>query len=157
MDDWEKFEDNHHPTIEAFYSKLNLSEISESNYKRVWKESGMKNLRDYQDLYLKTDVLLLSNVFKTFRTSCLEHYALDQAQFYTSPGLDWQACLKKTAVNLELLIYPDMLFMQGTQGSITQAVHHQYARANNKYMGDRFDSGKESFYLQYLDANNLYS
>ena len=60
----------------------------------------MKNLGDHHDLYLKTDVLLLlSNDFKLFRTSCLEHYALDHAHFYTSPELAWQACLKKTGVN----------------------------------------------------------
>ena len=63
----------------------------------------MKDLGDYHDLYLKTDVLLLSNVFKTFRMTCLEHDALNPAHFYTSPGLAWQACLKKTGFNLELL------------------------------------------------------
>ena len=113
----------------------------------------MKNLGDYHDLYLDTDVLLLSNIFETFRTTCLERYVLDPAQFYTSPGLAWQACVKKVGVNLELLTDPDMLM--GTRGRITQAIH-QYAQANNKYMDEQFDPGKESHYLQYLDANNLY-
>ena len=63
----------------------------------------MKDLGDYHDLYLKTNVLLLSNIFETFRTTCLEHFAIDPAHFYTSPGLAWQACLKKTEVSLELL------------------------------------------------------
>ena len=96
MDDWEKFKENHLPPV---YSKLNLSEISESDYnhaQRVWKEFEMKNLGDYHDLYLKTDALLLSNLFQTFRTTCLEHYALDPAHFYTFPRLAWQACLEKT-------------------------------------------------------------
>ena len=118
----------------------------------------MTSLGDYHHLYLKMDVLLLSNTFETFKTACLEHYALDPAHFYTSHGLAWQACLKKTEVNLELLTYPDMLLMfkQGTRGSITQAsitqAIHRYAQANNKYMGDGLDSGKDSNYLQYLDA-----
>ena len=66
MDSWEKFEENLSP-IEAFYSKLNLSEISESDCnhaQRVWREFEMKNLGDYCDLCLKTDVLLLCNVSK---------------------------------------------------------------------------------------------
>ena len=105
-----------------------MSGISECDYghaQRVWKEFGMKNLGDYDDLYLKMDALLLSNVLKTFRTTCPEHYALDPAHFYTSLGLAWQACLKKTGVNLELLTDSDILLMfkQGTQGGITQAVH----------------------------------
>ena len=78
------------PPTEAFYSKLNLSGISECDYdnaQRVWREFGMDNMGDYHDLYLKTDVLLLSNVFKTFRTTCLEHYTLNLAHFLPTP--DW--------------------------------------------------------------------
>ena len=160
MDDWSKFEENQLPPIEEFYSKLNLSGISEYDYdhaQRVWSEFDMKSLGEYHDLYLKTDVLLLANVFETFRRTCLEHYQLDPAHFYTSPGLAWKACLKKTGIRLELLTDPDMLLMfeRGTRGGITQAVH-RYAQANNKYMGDKFDPSKSSHYLQYLDANNLY-
>ena len=74
-----------------------------------------------------------------------------------APGLAWKACLKKTGVRLEHLTDPDMLLMfkRGILGQITQAVH-RYASANNKYMGDLYNSNKESSYLQYLDANNLY-
>ena len=74
-----------------------------------------------------------------------------------APGLTWKACLKKTRVRLELLTDADMLLMfeRGIQGGITQAVH-RYASANNKYMGDLYDPNKESSYIQYLDANNLY-
>ena len=71
----------------------------------------MKDLGDYHDLYLETDVMLLSNVFKTFRTTCLDYYTLDPAHFYTSPGLAWQACLKKTGVCLELITNPNMLLV----------------------------------------------
>ena len=101
----------------------------------------MKDLGDYHDLYPETDMLLLYNVLKTFRTTCLEHYTLDPPHFFR---LAWQACLKKTDVHLELITDPDMMLMfkQGTQGGITQAVH-QYAQVNNKCMGDSFDPGKE--------------
>ena len=85
----------------------------------------MKNLGEYNDLYLKTDTLLLRNVSEAFRNTCLEHYKLDPSHFYTSPGLTWQACLKKMDISLELSTDPNMLgiFEKGIQGSITQAVH----------------------------------
>ena len=79
-----------YPLIEAFYSKLSLSGISECDYdyaQKVWREFVMMDVGDYHDLYLKTDVLLLSNIFKTFRMTCLEHYTLYLAHFYTSPRL----------------------------------------------------------------------
>ena len=71
----------------------------------------LKNLGEYHDLYLKTDMLLLSNIFEAFRNTCLQHYKLDPAHFYTSPGLAWQTSLKKVGVRLELLTDPDMLLM----------------------------------------------
>ena len=108
-------------------------------------------------MYLATDVLLLADVFENFRDTCLKHYKLDPAHFYTSPGLAWQAALKYTEVKLELLRDKDMLLMfeKGIRGGITQAVH-RYAKANNKYMGKKYNPEEESSYLQYLDANNLY-
>ena len=137
-----------------------MSSISEEDYQhaqRVWKEFGIHNLGDYHDLYLRTDVVLLANVYEAFRDTCLTHYKLDPAHFYTSPGLAWKACLRCTGIKLELLTDPDMLLMfeRVIRGGITQAVR-KYASANNKYMGDRFDPKSESSYLQYLDANNLY-
>ena len=111
---------------------------------------------EYHDLYLKTDVILLANVFESFRSVCMKNYGLDPAHFYTAPGLAWKACLKKTGVRLELLLDPDMLLMfeRGIRGGITQSVH-RWAAANNPYM-EEYDSSKPTNYLQYLDANNLY-
>ena len=140
---WDRFKDTEHPPIKSFYSSLNMSKISESDYKhaqRVWEEFGVRNIGDYHDLYLRTDVVLLANVFETFGNTCLKHYYLDPVHFYMAPGLAWKACLKKTRVRLELLTDPDMLLMfeRGIRGGITQAVH-RYASANNKYMGDLYD------------------
>ena len=102
-------------------------------------------------------MVLLANVFEAFRDTCLKHYSLDLAHFYTAPGLAWKACFRKTRVRLELLTDPDMplMFERGIQGGMTQVVH-RYASANNKYMRDLYDPNKESSYIQYLDANNLY-
>ena len=132
-----------------------------------------KSLGCYHDTYLKTDVLLLADVFETFRETCLEHYKLDPAHLYTAPGLAWQALLKtaseycehevkrkdccKDEFKLELMTDIDMYLMieKGIRGGITQAVQ-RYAKANNKYMVDLYNPGEMSSFLQYLDANNLY-
>ena len=137
-----------------------MSSVSKEDYQhaqRVWKEFGIHNLGDYHDLYLRTDVALLANVFEAFRDTCLKHYKLDPAHFYTSPGLAWCTCLKHIRIKLELLTDPDMLLMfeWGIRGGITQAVR-KYAAANNPYMGDKFNPNEDTTYLQYLDANNLY-
>ena len=112
---------------------------------------------DYHDLYLETDVILLANIFESFRKVCLDNYGLDPAHFYTAPGLAWKACLKKAGVNLKLLKAPDMLLMfeHGIGGGITQSVH-KWANANNPYMVCEYDPLRLTNYLQYLDANNLY-
>ena len=83
-------------------------------------------------------MVLLANVYEAFRDTCLKHYKLDPVHLYTSLGLAWKACLKRTGIRLELLTDPDMLLMfeQGIRGGITQAVR-KYASANNKYMGDK--------------------
>ena len=85
------------------------------------------------------DVILLPNVFEEFRNTSMKHYGLDSANFYTSPGLAWKVCLKKTGIRLELITDPDMLLMfeRGIRGGITQSIH-RYVEANNKYM-DKFD------------------
>ena len=117
----------------------------------------IKNLGEYHDLYLRTDVILLANVFEAFRKVCLDNYGLDPAHFYTASDLAWKACLKKTGIRLKLLLDPDMLLMfeRGIRGGITQSVH-RWAQANNSYMGSEYDPSKPTRYLQYLDANNLY-
>ena len=160
INSWDRFNETQLPLVDAFYSNLNMSSISEEDYQhaqKVWEEFGIRDLGDYHDLCLRTDVALLANVYEAFRDTCLKHNKLDPAHFYTSPGLAWKACLKSTGIKLELLTAPNMLLMfeRGIRGGITQAVC-KYASANNKYMGDRFDPRSESGYLQYLDANNLY-
>ena len=160
MDDWDKFKETALPPKEAFCSKLNMSGVRDRDYEhahRVWAKFGMNNLGAYHDLYLKTDVILSANIFKSFRNVCLDNYGLDPAHFYMAPGLVWKACLKKTNIRLELLLDPDMLLMfkQGIRGGITKSVH-RWAKANNPYMGPEYKPREPTRYLQYLDANNLY-
>ena len=147
------------PPQEQFYSELNHSNISDEDYEHartVWKYFDMKTMKDYHNLYIKTDVLLLADVFEYFRDVCIENYKLDPAWYYTSPGLAWDACLKKTEVNLELLNDVDMLLMieKGIRGGVS-TITKRHAEANNPYM-KTYDSNSPNKYITYLDANNLY-
>ena len=159
IDKWDKFNEKVLPGKESFYSNLTLENISEIDYahaNNVFKKFNINNLGEYHDLYVRSDTLLLADIFENFRQSCLENYELDHAHFVSLPGLAWQACLKKTNVELELLTDYDMLLMveEGIRGGICHAVQ-RYAHANKKYMND-YDKKKKSSYIQYLDANNLY-
>ena len=160
MDKAEKFNETKLPPREAFYSKLSGEGISNGNYKHawnVWNTFKMKTFKDYHKLYNETDVLLLADVFENFRDLCLKIYGLDPVYYFTAPGLAWDACLKMTNINLELLSDLDMLLMfeKGIRGGISM-ISNRYGEANNKYMGKSFNKNELSKYLMYLDANNLY-
>ena len=104
LDSAEKLNIQELPSKDEFYSKLNSSHISDEDYqhaKNVWKAFNTSNLGEYSYLYLKTDVLLLVEVFENFRNSCLNAYGLDPAHYYTTPGLTWDAMLKYTKIQLE--------------------------------------------------------
>ena len=160
MDSLKKLKETALPLKEAFYSRLNDGGISDEDYahaQNVWKTFKMKYFKDYHELYNKVDVLLLADVFEHFRNICLENYQLDPTHYYTAPGLAWDAALKVTNVSLELLSDMDMLLIieEGIRGGVSM-ISNRYAKANNKYMGDKFNSNEPSKYIQYLDANNLY-
>lgn len=159
MDSWEKFKETQLPPREAFYNKLTSESISDNEYNHaqsVWQEYNIQNLGEYSDLYLKTDVLLLTDIFENFREVCLDVYKLDPCQYFTGPGLTYDAMLKYTKVKLELLTDFEMLhfFKNSIRGGLCQC-SGRFAEANNKYM-DTYDSTKESSYIQYWDMNNLY-
>ena len=159
LDSFEKLKETKLPKHEDFYSTLRLESVTQNEYlhaKKVFKQHNCKTIEDYLILYLKTDVLHLSDVFETFRNTCLKHYQLDPLWFYTAPGLAWNAMLKMTKVNLELISDNSVLefFEQQMRGGVS-TVFHRYAEANNKYLPN-YDPKKESSYISYLDANNLY-
>ena len=94
------------PPIEAFYNELNKSNISATDYhhaQKVWETFEMKTMREYHDLYMKSDVLLLADVFETHRDMSIKNYGIDPAWNFTLPGESWEAMLKMTKVKLELL------------------------------------------------------
>lgn len=159
MTSWEKFEEGQLPPINHFYSTLTGDTISEEDYnhaKHVFKTCKLQNLGDYHDLYLKTDVLLLADVFENFRDMSQTCYDLDPCHFYTSPGLSWQAMLKMTGVTLELLTdIEQVLFIEkGIRGGISQ-ISNRYKKANNPHL-DHYDPSHPTSFLAYYDVNNLY-
>ena len=136
-----------------------MEDIDDIDYRHgnnVFKGFKLENLGDYYDLYVQSDTLLLADVFENFRNMCIKVCGLDPAHFVSLPGLTWQACLKKTNIELELLTDYDMLLMveEGIRGGICHSIH-RYAEANNKYMKN-YNNNEESSYIQYLDVNNLY-
>ena len=159
MESWERFNETSLPSKEDFYSHLNMEDIDDIDYRHgnnMFKVFKLDNLGDYYDLYVKSDTLLLADVFENFRDMCLKEYELDPAHFLSLPGLAWQASLKKTNIELELLTDYDMLLMveKGIRGGICHSIQ-RYAKAKNKYMKS-YNNNEESSYIQYLDANNLY-
>ena len=159
FDSFNRLSNTELPPKDAFHSVLNDSGISEEDYihaQNVWKTFKMKTMRDYHDLYLKSDVLVLSDVFENFRDVCLDNYRLDPMFYYTAPGLAWDACLKIAKVRLELLTDYDMLMMveKGIRGGVSM-ISTRYGKANNPYMKD-YDPEKPNKFISYLDANNLY-
>ena len=137
-DTWKKFSEISLPSKKDFYSNLNMEDVSDIDYRHAnngFKVFKLENLGDYHDLYVQSDTLLLADVFNNFRDMRLKEYELDPAHFLSLPGLAWQACLKKTNIESELLTDYDMLLMveEGIRGGIFHSIH-RYAKANNKYM-----------------------
>jgi hypothetical protein len=160
MSSRERLDDDHLPPREAFYSRLLKRECSEDDYahaQRVWQKFECKTLRDYHDLYLKTDVLLLADVFESFRVTTLKAFGLDPSYYVSAPQLSWDCMMKMTGCKLTLLSDPAMfeIMNRNLRGGIS-VITKRHAQANNKYMGAAYDPSKRSSYILYLDANNLY-
>ncbi len=127
------------PTREEFYSKLNDSHCSDEDYEhaqKVWEAFDYKTMKDYMELYLKTDILLLADVMEDFRDLCNkeEVYGLDSLHYYTSPMYQ--------------------MIEKGKRGGVS-TIMRRYSESNHKYLSD-YNPNKPSKHIVYLDANNLY-
>ena len=159
MDDYYKFYYEHLPSKEKFYNELTGKHIMAEEYehaKEVWKTFDIKDMGEYHDLYLLSDVLLLTDVFENFRSHCLNYYKLDPCHYFMSPGLSWDAMLRMTGIRLELMMDIDMYqFIEKGIHGVVSYIANRYGKANNKYI-DNYDEKAPSKYIMYLDASNLY-
>ena len=148
------------PPMEEFYSKLTGEGITGEDYehaKKVWDVYGCVIFKDYLELYNEIDVLLLADIFENFRDICIKNYEIDPGYYFTAPGLFWDAMLKMTGIELELLTDIDMFlfFKRLVRGGISM-ISNRHGKANNPYMGNIYNSEEPTKYLMYYDANNLY-
>ena len=153
------FSEKNLPPKQAFYSKLREEDISDADYTRaqvVFKTMNCQSLFDYMELYVKTDALILCDVFQNFRKLCLDYYGLDCCHYMSLPGFSWDAMLKMTNVNIEYMTDIDMytFIEKNLRGGVTTVNHRQF-KANNPYLDD-YDSAKPTSFIHYVDANNLY-
>ena len=158
MDSFEKFNQRVLPNKDQFYSILNDQHITDDEYdhaNKVWNTFMIKTMGEYLDLYLASDMLLLTDVFENFRKTCMQYYKLDPCHYFTSLGLSWDAMLKMTNIKLEFMTDIDMFhFIEKGMGGRVSYIANRYGNAN-KYLKE-YDEKAPSKYIMYLDANNLY-
>ena len=152
-DSFEKFDQTELLTKELIYSVLNDQHITNDEYdhaRKIWKAFNIKTMGEYHGLYLKSDVLLLADVFKSFRKTCLQYYKLDPCHYFTSLGLSWDAMLKMTNIELELMTDVDMFqfIEKGMRGGVSY-IANRHGKANNNYM-NKYDEKAPLEYIMYV-------
>ncbi|CAG8625073.1 9444_t:CDS:1, partial [Paraglomus occultum] len=159
IDSHDRFSETKLPPFHEFHGKLK-GKISQEDYdyaQKVWNKFECKNLGEYHDLYLKTDVLVLTDIWTKFRETSMKYYKLDPSHYVSAPALSWDAMLKMTGVEIEL--FTEMAMHDFTEkakrGGIAMACH-RYFKANNPKMGKDFDPTQPTTWISYVDANNLY-
>ena len=149
MNSFERFNEKKLPARKHFYSstkdgkigddgKISDGHISLKDYltsEKIWDKLQLESMGDYQNHYMKKDVLLLAHVFEKFIDTCLKVYGLHPCHYFSSPGLTWNAMLKMTCVKLEKISDIDkyLFIVKGLRGGISY-IAKRYAKANNKYM-----------------------
>ena len=143
MDSFKRFNETKLPNENNFFSSLKNCGIRATD---VWKVFKIKTLGEYHDLYVKTDVLLLCDVFEKFIKTYLEYYSLDSSHCFSSPGLSWDAMLKMTGIKLEFIsnIGIHLFIEKGMRGGIS-------------YFSKRYSKANENKSIMYWDANNLFA
>ena len=163
--DWEnKLEEKELPNIEYFHSSLSNTNtkcsIDDHNYaKEVYMLFGCKKIKDYNDLYVKTDVLLLADAFASYRKNSYSSYRLDPLYCISYPGYSNRGMLKMTNIEIKLITDSNIYLIteKGMRGVRCEPIYY-HAKANNEYVNPNFDKNKdEETYIVSLDTNSLYS
>ena len=159
MSSFESFEETELPSQSAFFNKLSGDSCSDLDYAHatsVWNAYECETMGDYHDVYLQLDVLLLDDFFEKFRCTCLDYYSLDPVHYYTTPGLAWDAELRMSGVDLQLITDMGIYNMvdRNIRGGISM-IGTRHAKANNPSLPS-YNSKLPRQDLIYLDGNNLY-
>jgi len=157
--DFDVFSETSLPPREAFYNALTETEVSERDYahaQRVWSEMNCRTFRDYMEIYVLADSVLLHDVFESFKDLCMDYYDLDPSHYMSLPAIGFDAMLKMTGVQIEKITDQDIynFVFNNLRGGIT-TISQRMAKANNPYLLE-YDETQPTTYIQYLDINNLY-
>ncbi|XP_046806281.1 uncharacterized protein LOC124419759 [Lucilia cuprina] len=155
LNSMEKLSDTCLPGREEFYNHLSEKECSLEDYKHahdIWSTFKCKTLQDYLVMYLKSNVILLADVFENFRGVCKSSYSLDPCHYYTAEELSWDAMLKITKIKFPLITDKTKLtFLQkGLRGDVAVCAK-RHAIANNKYLDDYNDQMPAKYLIQFKD------
>ena len=144
--------------INSLSGQIDVSEEDVQHANKVWNMIGCNNFEDYLMLYLKTDVLLLADVFEKCRRQFDQLYGLDSRQYYSAPNISWEAMLNTTKVKLDLLSDIDMrLFCERAfRGGLNGIGEKPYLKANNKYLDD-FDEKKDGVRMAFFWRSLTYT
>lgn len=150
MDSFEKFEETKLPGRDDFFSLLTRKELDYDSYVygfKIWDRYNCKTIKDYHMLYMETDVNLLAEIFENFRRICYSNYKIDPAYYITTPALAWDACLKYTKVNLEVITDMEVynFFEAGIRGGVSTCGEFRHVETENT-----------DYEIKYYDVNNLY-
>ena len=160
MTSFEKFQETQLPAKEHFTSDLTNREISDEDYTHaleVFERFGCKNLRDYHNLYVKLDTCLLADCFEEQRKLMYTRFRLDPAHYFSLPGLAMDTAMVIGDVEYEYIQDIEMYnFLEGMVRGGICTVGLRYARANNPYMGDKYNPSEPTSYIMDWDANSLY-
>ena len=157
FDSLEKLDERKLPDRVHWKNDLTGEEMSDKDWEfvnKVWRTFKLKTFRQFHDLYMESDVMLLADIFERFRSDSLKNYGLDPAHFATSPGLSWHACLKMTKIRLDIIRDPDMsMFIDRSgHGGVSKA-RNTYLRANNPKL-EGYNPDLVTLWLLLLDCNN---
>ena len=143
--------------INSLSGQIDVSKEDVQHAIKVWNMFDCKNFGDYLMLYLKTDVILLADVFEKNRRLFDQVYGLEPCHYYSAPNISWDAMLKRTEVKLDLRSHMDTLLFceRAIRGGLNGIGEKRYMKANNKYLDD-FNEEKPSTYGLFLDVVNLY-